>query len=86
MAENDTIPPEEAARRVQRQLRMKRLLYRLFGPSLFVDSSGKSVSGNIVFLKSVKQTPWIKVSDRSEASRLALFMKDYWGLESPRSW
>ena len=75
---------EEAARKVQKQIRMKKLLYRLFGPSLFVDATGISVSGSIVFLKSVKQTPWIKVSDKTAASRLAVFMKDYWGLEEPK--
>ena len=70
---------EMSARYVQRMYRVRKALYSLFGPSLFVDNTGKPMSGRIVFLKHTdRPVPWINVSVKTAPARLAVFMKQHW--------
>ena len=74
----------KAAVVVQRGLRTRWQVYRLFGPDLFVDAAGRHrQSGSIAFEGVPREASWIKINEATAPYRLSEFMTHYWQLPRP---
>ncbi|KAL1511236.1 hypothetical protein AB1Y20_006047 [Prymnesium parvum] len=75
---------EKAAIVLQRALRVRWQVYRLFGPELFFDAYGQSgQSGAIAFAGCANPSFWIRVSHNSAPSRLVEFLVHFWQITRP---
>lgn len=69
--------------RVQRAFRLATYVYRHFGPTLFVDSTGCSCYGQIKFEGHLETAPWVRVAPSSSPIRLVKLFDYHWKLPKP---
>ena len=71
--------------KVQRAYRVRKTVYKHFGPNLFMTSRGTPASGRIAFTTdSSVRVPWISISNKTSPARLAIFVREYWCLPEPK--
>ena len=69
--------------RVQRAYRLATYVYRHFGPTLFVDSTGHPSYGQIKFEGHLETAPWVRVAPSSSPLRLVKLFDYHWKLPKP---
>jgi len=72
-----------AAISLQRAYRLSSYVYRHFGPELFVDSTGNSSGGRVMFEGVPEPAHWINVASTTSVPRLTRFMDHYWKMPKP---
>jgi len=69
--------------RVQRAYRLTTYVYRHFGPTLFVDSTGQPSYGQIKFEGHLETAPWVRVAPSASPLRLVKLFDYHWKLPKP---
>ena len=70
--------------RVQQAFRLRQLLFRDHGPSLFSMNNGRAAAhGELFFVGATSARPFIVVSETTSIPLLATFLSKYWALPKP---